>query len=446
MNKKYKPYFRKDIDKISKIMGIPQNFANAMKVVSHVLPFRVNNYVIDELIDWKNIPNDPIFQLTFPQPGMLDWHDHERLKDLLEKDPTGKAALPVVRKIQMKMNPNPAGQMEMNVPVIDNRQFKGMQHKYDETVLLFPSQGQTCHAYCTYCFRWPQFQGLDDMRFATSNVSDLIEYLHLNPEITDVLFTGGDPLVMGAKVLRRYIEPLINKRPGNLTSIRIGTKTLSYWPYRFLTDKDADDLMQLFEEIVNSGIHFSIMSHFSHSRELEVLPAQDAIRRILSTGATIRCQAPLIRHVNDDPDIWAAMWNIQVKLGAIPYYMFVVRNTGPKAYFKISLDRAYWIFTKAYSQVSGLCRTVRGPSMSAIPGKVLVDGITEIDGEKVFVLKFLQGRDPEWVNKVFFAHYDENASWLSDLKPVFGERQFFFEKRLEEIKSERAEFGEAASF
>ena len=42
-----------------------------------------------------------------------------------------------------------------------------MQHKYRETVLFFPSQGQTCHAYCTYCFRWAQFVGLDDLKFAS---------------------------------------------------------------------------------------------------------------------------------------------------------------------------------------------------------------------------------------------------------------------------------------
>ncbi len=62
--------------------------------------------------------------------------------------------------------------------------------------------------------------------------------------------------------------------------------------------------------------------------------------------------------------------------------------------------------------MSGLARTVRGPSMSATPGKVLVDGVAEVNGEKVFVLKFLQAREPVWVNRVFFARYDETATWL----------------------------------
>ena len=65
--------------------------------------------------------------------------------------------------------------------------------------------------------------------------------------------------------------------------------------------------------------------------------------------------------------------------------------------------------------------------MSASPGKVLVDGVTEVGGEKVFVLKFLQGRDPSWVNRIFFAKYDSKATWLDGLKPAFGEETFFFE-------------------
>ena len=66
----------------------------------------------------------------------------------------------------------------------------------------------------------------------------------------------------------------------------------------------------------------------------------------------------------------------------VPYYMFVERDTGAKAYFEVPLARAYKVFTEAYSQVAGLCRTVRGPSMSALPGKVLVDGITEVGGRE----------------------------------------------------------------
>ena len=423
---KYKLYSRKNIDQILRLKNLPKELLVAIKTVSTVLPFRVNNYIIDVLIDWNNIPHDPLYQLTFPQPEMLDKQDFKQMNKLLMKKASEKDILTAARKIQMSMNPHPAGQMELNVPKENGKTIRGMQHKYHETVLFFPSHGQTCHAYCTYCFRWPQFIGLESIKFAGSDIGVLVNYLQNHPEVTDVLFTGGDPLFMRTKILRRYIEPLIKERPGNLTSIRIGTKVPAYWPYRFLTDNDADDLMRLFEQIVASGLHLSIMSHFSHYRELETPVAQAAVKRILGTGAVVRCQAPLVRHINDDPEIWAKMWRAQAKIGAIPYYMFVERDTGPKNYFEIPLEQTYRIFTKAYKKVSGLCRTVRGPSMSATPGKVMIDGITEIGGEKVFALKFIQARNPNWANQIFFARFDKEATWLDDLKPAFGEEDFFF--------------------
>jgi L-lysine 2,3-aminomutase len=83
-------------------------------------------------------------------------------------------------------------------------------------------------------------------------------------------------------------------------------------------------------------------------------------------------------------------------MGMIPYYMFVERDTGPQDYFAVPLARGYDIFRQAYQGVSGLARTVRGPSMSATPGKVCVDGVTEVAGIKVFVLHMIQARDPAW--------------------------------------------------
>ena len=168
------------------------------------------------------------------------------------------------------------------------------------------------------------------------------------------------------------------------------------------------------------------MAHYSHYRELETVAAREAVRLIRKTGAEIRSQSPVLNHINNSADVWSTMWQMQVELGIIPYYMFMSRDTGAREYFKIPILEAYEIYTKAISRVSGLGRTVRGPAMSCAPGKILIDGITEIAGKQAFVLKFIQGRNPDWVNKIFFAEYDENADWLDMLKPLNRE-QFFFE-------------------
>ena len=131
--------------------------------------------------------------------------------------------------------------------------------------------------------------------------------------------------------------------------------------------------------------------------------------------------------------------------------MFVERDTGARNYFEVPLVRAYQIFKEAYSQVSGLCRSVRGPSMSAFPGKVRILGVVtlrdmmdmnlldliresagvELLGEperQLMVCDFVQARNPDWVRKPFFAELDEDAAWFDDLRPAFGKQSFYFEK------------------
>jgi hypothetical protein len=146
----------------------------------------------------------------------------------------------------------------------------------------------------------------------------------------------------------------------------------------------------------------------------------------------IRTQAPLIRSINDDAGVWASMWRRQMRMGMVPYYMFVERDTGPQGYFAVPLVRGHQIFRDAYASVSGLCRTVRGPSMSATPGKVCVDGVVEVAGEKVFALHMIQARNPALVGKPFFARFDPTAIWLSDLEPAFASR-FPFDSDPEEL-------------
>ncbi len=431
--KKMKFYGIKDIDKIPQLQQLSLEDRFNLKVVSNVLPFRTNNYVVEELIDWNNIPDDPIYQLTFLQKDMLNDNQFERMASALKSNLSHEEIKELANSIRLELNPHPAGQLTANIPSINDDPIPGIQHKYKETVLVFPSSGQTCHAYCTFCFRWAQFVGMNDLKFATDESNRFQDYIKIHKEVTDILVTGGDPMIMGLKNLEAYLLPLLEPEFDHIRSIRIGTKSVAYWPYKFVTDKEADGVLSLFEKIVKSGKHLAIMGHYNHWQELSTDISREAVKRIRNTGAQIRTQSPLIKHINDDPDIWAKMWQTQVSLGLIPYYFFVERNTGAKHYFEIPLAIAYQIFREAYVQVSGLGRTVRGPSMSALPGKAAIEGVTEVNGEKVFVLNLIQARNPDWVKKPFFAKYDENATWLNQLKPAFDYDKFFYQDQLNEI-------------
>ena len=425
-NTKFTVYTERQLDKIEPLKKLTDEQRFEMRVVANVLPFRVNQYVIDELIDWNNIPDDPIFQLTVPQRGMREEEDFERMADALRRDAERSEIQAIAGAIREKLNPHPAGQQEMNVPMLDGEPLPGMQHKYRETVLFFPSQGQVCHSYWTFCFRWAQFIGDKELKFASNEASSLHRYLARHKDVTDLLMTGGDPMVMKTHHLKGYLDGMMRPELEHVQNIRIGTKSLTFWPQRYVTDPDADELLALLERLVKNGKHVALMAHFNHWREMETPIVREAIKRIQATGTIIRAQAPVVQHINDDPDVWARMWRTQVGLGIVPYYMFVERDTGAKRYFEVPLERTYEIYRQAITRVSGLARTARGPSMSAGPGKVEIQGIIELNGEKVFVLRFIQGRNPDWVQRIFFAKYDPEATWYDDLVPAFGEEKFFF--------------------
>ncbi len=432
--RRFQVFTVRDLDRIPQLARLPEEERFAMRVVAHVLPFRVNAYVLEELIDWTAAPDDPIFRLVFPATDALEPAHFERMAAVLRSGAPREEVDRVAWAIRHELNPHPAGQLDLNVPRLDGEALPGMQHKYRETVLFFPARGQTCHSYCSFCFRWAQFVGDPDLRFASRESGLLQEYLRRHREVTDLLVTGGDPMVMKSAHVAEILEPLAAPEFDHVQSLRIGTKALSFWPYRFVTDPDADDLLRLFERMVASGKHVAVMAHYDHPRELEPAIARQAIRRLRDAGVEIRSQGPLLRGINDDAEAWADAWREQVRLGIVPYYMFVERDTGAKNQFEVPLAQAWEVYREAMKRVSGLGRTARGPSMSAAPGKVEVQGVAEVRGEKVFVLRFIQGRNPEWVQRPFFAAYDEEATWLDQLRPAFGEERFFWEAEFEAMQ------------
>lgn len=421
---RYRAITLANVDRLPQWNLLDASVRRAVRVVGSVLPFRTNAYVADHLIDWDRVPDDPMFQLTFPQREMLDPAHFARMAALIDARADRDAIETAANAIRAELNPHPGEQMTENVPTLGGMSLPGIQHKYRETVLFFPNRGQTCHAYCTFCFRWAQFVGPKQLRFGSAETAGLVAYLGEHPEVSDVLITGGDPMIMKTRVLRRYVEPLLAVE--SVATIRIGTKAVAYWPQRFVGDDDADDLLRLFAEVGAAGKHLAIMGHYSHPVELSTEVAREAVGRIRSTGAVVRMQSPIIRHVNADAAVWRELWTEGVRLGCVPYYVFVERDTGARRYFEVPLADCWRIYRRAVRGVSGLARTVRGPSMSATPGKVRIGGVATVDGREAFVLEYLQARDPSQVGHPFFAAFDERATWFDQLRPLRPEDAAFF--------------------
>ncbi|MET0027755.1 MAG: lysine 2,3-aminomutase [Candidatus Thiodiazotropha sp.] len=424
----FRVYTARDLRNIPQLQQLPEATRFEMQVVASVLPFRVNDYVVRELIDWRQVPEDPLFQLTFPQKGMLSETHYNRMAMALRSGLDDAGLRHVAQDIRASLNPHPAGQLGKNMPSdAKGNPLSGIQHKYRETVLFFPSQGQTCHSYCSFCFRWAQFVGDKSLRMSSTEVERLYDYLRSHDEVTDLLVTGGDPMVMKSRQLRRYLEPLLQPEFAHVQTLRIGTKALTFWPQRFIADEDSEELIDLFRQLVRAGKHVAIMAHYNHWRELQTDIARAAVHRLRATGVEIRSQGPLLAHINDDARDWARLWEEQIRHGIVPYYFFVERDTGARNYFEVPLVRAWEIYRDAVQQVSGLGRTARGPSMSADSGKVEIQGVSRINGQKAFVLRYIQARDPSLVQRPFFARYDERATWFDQLQPFDSDSRRFFQ-------------------
>mmetsp|Transcript_31300 Transcript_31300/g.65308 ORF Transcript_31300/g.65308 Transcript_31300/m.65308 type:complete len:192 (+) Transcript_31300:147-722(+) len=138
---RYKAISLQSLDKVAAAHPQLEEHLYDVKLAGMVFPFKASPYYVDELIDWEadDVKQDPFYKLIFPTLDMLE--DHHR--EILEKahaagDPV--ALIKTVAQIREDLNPHPAGQKELNAPKEDD-DLTGVQHKYSETVLVFPAAG-----------------------------------------------------------------------------------------------------------------------------------------------------------------------------------------------------------------------------------------------------------------------------------------------------------------
>ncbi len=393
--------------------------ADEIAVTAAVLPFRVTTHVL-ELIRWEDVPDrDPIFALSFPRREMLDPDEFHELESVRHDAGRFEA---VARRIRERRER--AGQSEIPyVPKLHGRPLRGLQRKYETSLTVFPAASETSRAFGGYGFRAGQFVDAAAGVFELSDPVVLRDYLTAHPEIEDVIYAGLDPLLSAARVLRRFVEPVLES--DGVRSVRFGTALPAYWPGRFLDEPDAEELLGIFAEVASRNKSVSIMFSSSHPRELEAASAREAIAVIRRTGAEIRTQTAIMRGVNDDAATLRALWNEQLRLACVPYDVFLPRDTGAHRIFDVSIAHAVRILAEAARDLPSIAPPARGPVMSTKYGKIAVAGALEIAGRKAFVLRFARATAREDTGRLFLAAYDEAASAFGDLRP-FGPEPFPF--------------------
>lgn len=349
-----------------KIPELSREEQEQLSPVAERYVFRANEYYLS-LIDWSD-PDDPIRHLIVPKK--------EELNDWGKLDASNEAAYTVAR---------------------------GVQHKYRSTVLLLCNE--VCGAYCRYCFRKRLF--MDENDEATLDVSEGLEYIAENPCVSNVLLTGGDPLLMSTRRLESILERL--RRIPHVQIIRIGSKMLAFDPWRVLDD---DYLLRVIERFSRSDKRLYLMNHFDHPRELTE-PAVHAIDLFLKRGAICCNQCPIIKGVNDKPHTLSELFDLLSYVGCPPYYLFQGRPTVGNEPYEVPIVEGFHIFREAMRLSSGLAARARFV-MSHETGKIEIVGV---DDDYIY-MKYHRAHDPARNGEMMVFYRDDEAYWLDQLRPV----------------------------
>jgi len=350
------------INKLDQVQGLNDEAREQLQPVAEKFAFRTNEYY-QSLIDW-NDPNDPIRRIVMP--------DIQELDEFGEMDASDEHSYTV---------------------------RKGLEHKYGDTALLLVNN--VCGAYCRFCFRKRLFtDGNDEV---TNDITDAVAYISEHREINNVLLSGGDPLIMSTGKLTKIIKQLRDIE--HVRIIRIGTKMPAFDPYRIINDPS---LLEMLSEYSLPDRKIFVMAHFNHPRELTE-PALKGLQLLQKAGAITVNQSPLIRGVNDNPEIVAELFGRLSFNGVVPYYLFLCRPTSGNEPYMVPIERGLDIFQEARRRLAGLAKQAR-LCMSHRTGKVEVVG--KMNGKIVF--RYHRAPDPMDCGRLMIFDSDPSAAWLDD--------------------------------
>jgi lysine 2,3-aminomutase len=356
----------KYITKIEQLDRLSEREIADLKKVTEKFSFRCNDYYLS-LIDWDD-PADPIRRIVIPHVQELD--EWGRL------DPSDEQAYTVI---------------------------PGLEHKYHSTALFLVSN--ICDGICRYCFRKRVF--IDPKRVRLQDISAAIRYVREHSEITNLLLTGGDPLSLKTSKLEDIIGQL--RTIDHVEIIRIGTKIPAFNPYRILDDPA---LPKMIETYSTGHKKIYIMTHFVHPRELTE-PAVKAVHLLQKAGAMTANQTPLIRGLNDNPQVLAELLGKLSYIGAVPYYIFQCRPSLGNKPYTVPIEEGYRIVEQAKALVSGLAKRLRFV-MSHSTGKIEIVGLTE---QRVY-FKYHRAADDTDSGRFLVLKRNPNAYWLDDYDEI----------------------------
>lgn len=346
---------------LAPILGLTEEETRRLEEICREYPMQITDYYLS-LIDREN-PEDPVRKMCIPS---LEEAGTEG-----SFDTSGEAG---------------------------NTVMTGLQHKYKETVLILSTN--RCAMYCRHCFR-KRMVGLSDSEIAR-NFEEMMEYLRVHKEVSNVLVSGGDSFLMPNSLIRRYLESLSEME--HLDLIRFGTRVPVVYPQRILQDQE---LQELFREYAKKK-QIYLVTQFNHPRELTE-DSKKAVRLFAEMGVVVKNQTVLLRGVNADPQVLGRLLRELTAAGVVPYYIFQcrpVRGVGTR--FQVPLEEGARIVDQAKNMQNGQGKCVRY-CMSNRQGKVEILGTLQ-NGEMLF--KFHQAKDPKDAARIFTRKLQPGQAWV----------------------------------
>ncbi|ADN35790.1 lysine 2,3-aminomutase YodO family protein [Methanolacinia petrolearia DSM 11571] len=335
---------------------------SGLEAVENNFPFLANQYYLS-LINWDD-PEDPIKKIIIPNSAeMVKWGS---------LDPSMEAR---------------------------NTKSPGLQHKYQATALMLISDN--CGGFCRFCFRKRLFIKPEDEKIR--DLSTDIDYIRSHPEISNVLLSGGDALMIPTSRLSKIVSALFSIK--HVKSVRIGTKMPAYNPFRITGD---ESLQAMIQENSRSGKMLYFMTQFNHPREL-TKEAKEAMDLLRLSGASLANQTPILNGVNNDPETLSGLCSNLAEAGNVPYYLFQCRPAAGNRHFTVPVENTYEIYEKAKRSLSGLAKRARYV-MSHATGKIEVIGM---DSGKVY-MKYHQAANPGDIGKMMSFKRNPKALWFDD--------------------------------
>ena len=234
--------------------------------------------------------------------------------------------------------------------IIDKNQ--GLLHKYDSRVLIILKGG--CAINCRYCFR--RHFPYQDVHFSQRELADTLTYLEQNPQVNEVILSGGDPLMATDKQITAIISAL--DKVDTLKRVRIHSRLPVVIPSR-LTD-------ELNSTLASSRLKVSLVLHANHANELSPQLAA-GLSTLRSSGVHLFNQSVLLKGVNDAVEVLTDLSEDLFEMDVIPYYLHQLDKVDGAAHFAISDDCAQQLWYALNQR---------------LPGFLVPKLVREIGGEK----------------------------------------------------------------